>query len=71
MKDILWINAKFSEKKAVKNIERAHQQDLELLNSRKISKEEFQLRCRNLIKELDDLKAEYDILYEKEDKNIE
>lgn len=64
MREILWVNAKHSEKVAVKSIEKRHQKDLELLNSKKITSEEFQERSKKLLKELDDLKAEYDVLYE-------
>lgn len=66
MKEILWINAKHNEKVCVKAIERKHHEDLELLNQKKITMKDFQERSKKLLNELDELKADYDVLYEKE-----
>lgn len=66
MKEILWINAKHNEKVRVKAIERKHHEDLELLNQKKITMKDFQERSKKLLNELDELKADYDVLYEKE-----
>lgn len=64
--DILWINAKYNEKVYVKAIERKHHEDLELLNQKKITMKDFQERSKKLLNELDKLKADYDVLYERE-----
>ena len=66
MQEILWVNAKNSEKLAVKSIKKQHQEDLELLNQKKITKQQFQERARVLMTKLDKLKADYDVLYEEE-----